>query len=216
MLLYCTLWHGLAQSATRPQGGSRFVFEAGCTLSVRPRESGDPEAKHTAKHFGLSKSGPPLPRGRTVIVARPELACSVAKEPLRAEQDSKQRRSAPVCMLRAGGRPHSSVLTSLASRGMARRQGAMPGLLQADVRQRPDHDAQLCVHPRLAARQRAFSAYASSTFGPARSYLSLGGFSERRPWVGLRDRRPAGALPLPALQTPPEGAPRTRNGMGST
>jgi hypothetical protein len=144
-------------------GGSRFVFRAGCTLSVRPRESGDPEAKHTAKHFGLSKSGPPLPRGRTVIVARPELACSVAKDPLRAEQDSKQRRSAPVCMLRAGGRPHSSVLTSLASRGMARRQGAMPGLLQADVRQRPDHGAQRCTralrrangHLRLTPRQRS-------------------------------------------------------------
>jgi len=40
----------------------------------------------------------------------------------------------------------------------------------------------------------------------SRSYLSLVGFSERRPWVGLRDCRPAGALPLRALQTPPEGA----------
>ena len=39
---------------------------------------------------------------------------------------------------------------------------------------------------------------------------------ERRPWVGLRHRLPAGALPLPALRTPPEGAPRTRIGMGST
>jgi hypothetical protein len=111
--------------------------------SLRKR---DPEAKHTAKHL-VSPSLGPLPRGRTVIVARPDLVCSVAKEPLQPEQDSRQRRSAPVCMLRAGGRPHSSVLTSLASRGMARRQGAMPGLLQADVRQRPDHDAQLWCAP---------------------------------------------------------------------
>src|SRR6266545_317441 len=37
---------------------------------------------------------------------------------------------------------------------------------------------------------------------------------ERRPWVGLRERLPAGALPLPALRTPPEGAPRTRIGIG--
>jgi hypothetical protein len=145
----CAIRHAAAGGGRSGAGagnaGSDFDFAAHSPFV--PGESGDPDAKHTAKHFGLSKSGPPLPRGRTVIVARPELASSVAKEPLRAEQDSKQRRSAPVCMLRAGGRPHSSVLTSLASRGMARRQGAMPGSLQADVRQRPDHDAQLWCAP---------------------------------------------------------------------
>ena len=40
----------------------------------------------------------------------------------------------------------------------------------------------------------------------SRSSLSLVVLSERRPWAGLRDCRPAGALPLRALRTPPEGA----------
>jgi hypothetical protein len=47
--------------------------------------------------------------------------------------------------------------------GMARRQGAVPRLLQADVRQRPDHGAQRCTralrrangHLRLTPRQRS-------------------------------------------------------------
>ena len=55
-----------------------------------------------------------------------------------------------------------SILTSLYARGMARRQSAVPGLLQADVRQRPDHGAQRCTralrrangHLRLTPRQR--------------------------------------------------------------
>jgi hypothetical protein len=158
----CAIRHAAA-------GGSRFVFKASCTLSVRP-----------------------------------ELACSVAKEPLRAEQDSKQRRSAPVCMLRAGG-----ALIPLSSPPSRR------GGWRADKAQCPDCSRRMSgsgrtmmhncgVHPRLAARQRAFSAYASSTFGPARSYLSLGGFSERRPWVGLRD--------CPTRRCPP--APRLANASG--
>src|SRR5262249_39879274 len=44
--------------------------------------------------------------------------------------------------------------------------------------------------------------------GPARICLSLGGCSERRPWVRVASTLPAGALPLPANRTPPEGAPR--------
>jgi hypothetical protein len=71
------------------------------------------------------------------------------------------------------------------------------------------------VHPRLAARQRASSAYASSTLGPARSCLSLVVFSERRPWAGLRDCRPAGALPLRALRNASGRRPSTWIGIRS-
>src|SRR5262249_44224680 len=93
----------------------------------------------------------------------------------------------------------------LASRGMARRQGAVPGLLQANVRQRPDHGARRCTralrrangHLRLTPRQPSDHPGAICPWGA---------FSERRPWAGLRDCRPAGALPIPALRTPPEGA----------
>jgi hypothetical protein len=58
--------------------------------------------------------------------------------------------------------------------------------------------------PRLAARQRASSAYASSTVGPARSCLSLGGFIRASP-VGR-------FASSPSRRCPP--APRLTNASG--
>ena len=102
----------------------------------------------------------------------------------------------PCFMLRARDRPHFRLphLPQVEGAGAPTRRSAQiaPG-------QCPAAAGPWCttVHPRLAARQRASSAYASSTLGPARSSLSLVVVSGRRPWAGSRDRRPAGALPLP-------------------
>ena len=159
----CAIRHAAA-------GGSRFVFEAGCTLSVRP-----------------------------------ELACSVCQKAAAGGARFKAKKIGPC--LHASGRGAPSFLCPHLPR--------VEGGWRADKAQCPDCSRRMSgsgrtmmhncgVHPRLAARQRAFSAYASSTFGPARSYLSLGGFSERRPWVGLRD--------CPTRRCPP--APRLANASG--
>jgi hypothetical protein len=72
------------------------------TLSVRPRESGDPGAKHS----NVSKSGPPLPRGRAEIVAPSVVTIPLSKSAVRlSELQIGKRKSAPVCMLRARGSP---------------------------------------------------------------------------------------------------------------
>jgi hypothetical protein len=80
---------------------------------------------------------------------------------------SVKRKSAPVSALGQGG-----ALIPLPSpsqtRGMARRQGAVPGLLRAIVRITPDVGC-TCVHPRLAARQRGILAFMPLTVvGPGR------------------------------------------------
>jgi hypothetical protein len=72
--------------------------------------------------------------------------------------------------------------------------------------------------PRLAARQRGiFGLRLDQRSGRPRSCLSLEGFSRGRPWArstSLPARRLP--LPVPALRTPPEGAPRSWNGISYT
>src|SRR5262249_55218940 len=102
------------------------------------------------------------------------------------------------------------------ARGMARRQGAWPGLRQTgpgvrSSRAGPERRA-LGVKrhaPRLAARQRGIFAFRRLTVvGPGR-LLVAGEAARARPGdegcVGLRPQVP---LPFPAYRTPPEGAPR--------
>src|SRR5262245_12545325 len=108
--------------------------------------------------------------------------------------------------------------------GLARRQGAWPGLLQTGPRVRgsragPDRRA-LGVKrhaPRLAARQRGIFAFVPLTVvGPGR-LLVAGEAARARPGDdGCVLRRPQVPLPLPANKTPPEGAPVEWIGMGST
>src|SRR3954454_15673892 len=79
MSLYCTLWHGLAQSATRPQGvrvGGPGVDIAGVLGFVLPKRASRcplvPAKAGTREQstHKVSESGPPLSRGRTESAAR--------------------------------------------------------------------------------------------------------------------------------------------------
>jgi hypothetical protein len=142
-----------------------------------------------AKHSSVSKSGSPLPRGRTEGVAPRALtyfSCQTA-------QYIEQKNISPCFGFGPGDRPRSSVLTTLTSRGMARRQGARPG---SPGRRwhglRPGLGVKRHA-PRLAARQRGILGLRlSQRSGRARSCLSLAGFSRGRPWAGLRNCLPAG------------------------
>src|SRR5262245_17005814 len=60
---YCTLWHGLAQSATHPQGGG-VGGVVGCQKLRLPAEAGT-----QGQALNAIKAGFPLPRERTEIVA---------------------------------------------------------------------------------------------------------------------------------------------------
>src|SRR5215470_5951929 len=65
------------------------------------------------------------------------------------------------------------------------------------------------MHPApLGAPTGIFGLTPYQRWGRTRSCLSLAGCSRGRPWVKVASTLPAGALPLPALRTPPEGAPR--------
>src|SRR5262245_15210315 len=105
--VYCTLWHGLVQSVTRPQGVRQadeplilraflvsfcqegvfgfcqegalvsFCQKRFRTLRSSPRKRG-PRAKHSMP----SKSGPPLPRGRTENVAPPVCEYLTVEQPV--------------------------------------------------------------------------------------------------------------------------------------
>ena len=96
------------------------------------------------------------------------------------------------------------------SRGMARRQGAWPGLLQTGPRvsRLPGEPGSpgpgVKRHPRALRRATEhLRAYALPTVGPHQELFVPGGLFPRSP-VG----RVASALPLPALRTSPEDAPR--------
>src|SRR5262245_55411277 len=108
--------------------------------------------------------------------------------------------------------------------GLARRQGAWPGLRQTGPgvrgsRAGPDRRA-LGVKrhaPRLAARQRGIFAFVPLTVvGPGR-LLVAGEAARARPGDdGCVLRRPQVPLPFPANKTPPEGALVEWIGMAET
>src|SRR5881296_3366064 len=77
--------------------------------------------------------------------------------------------SAPVSALGQGIARIPLLPSPSQSRGMARRQGALPGLLRAGVRITPDDEVHLRCTPRLAARQRGILAFMPLTVvGPGR------------------------------------------------
>src|SRR5215472_17796919 len=127
-----------------------------------------------------------------------------------------KRISPPVALFRARGSPSFLSFRFPQSRGMARRQGALPGLLRAGVRIAPDDEVHLRCTPRLAARQRGILAFMPLTVvGPGR-LLVADEAARVRPGdedcVSLRSQVP---LPFPAYRTPPEGAPRNLDRDGA-
>jgi hypothetical protein len=84
-----------------------------------------------------------------------------------------------------GDRPHFSSSPPSNRGGMARRQGAWPGLLRAVSGLRRTVGVKRHA-PRLAARQRGiFGLRLSQRSGRTRSCLSLEGLSRGRPWVRI-------------------------------
>jgi hypothetical protein len=114
---------------------------------------------------------------------------SIRRSPLfscqTAEFSRVKRKSSPVSALGQGIALIPLSLTTLTSRGMARRQGAWPGLLRAVSGLRRTVGVKRHA-PRLAARQRGiFGLRLSQRSGRTRSCLSLAGVSRGRPWVRL-------------------------------
>src|SRR5947199_3656303 len=112
-------------------------------LPVRPRESGDPGAKHS----NVSKSGPPLPRGRTESVAPPKFLYSVLKQ-LLGEFASSQKKIGPCLRLWARGSP-AFLSSSVPSRRGGRRanKAHCPDCSGRVVRITPDDEVH-CDAPR--------------------------------------------------------------------
>ena len=127
---------------------------------------------------------------------------------LRLRTNQVKTRSSPVLCLGAGVRPSCSSLPSPKARGMARRQGAVPGLLQAMSD---------------GGRTMVRSVAPAPLGAPTRHLPGIGGCQAELHRLGFLRAPPAGRtcvttnpqvpLPLPASRTPPEGAPRTRNGI---
>jgi hypothetical protein len=129
-----------------------------------------------------------------------------------------QKDIAPCCAFpgQRGRRPSHSLTLEIEGDGAP--TGRWPGLLQAGLARfatgpgretsRPAPCGAPTRHLRLTPHQRS---------GRTRSCLSLEGFSRARPWVrGAYVPARRLPLPLPALRTPPEGAPRTWIGMDYT
>jgi hypothetical protein len=194
-----TSWHCSAHlQQAHPLAAPRCVH----TLARKrgPRRPSKLPSILVSPSLDLSKSGPPASAGANGDCCSSRIGVFSCQRAAAAGTRFKANEDQPLFhALRARERPHSVFLTSppVEGDGAPTRRSARiaPG-------QCPAAAGPWCttVHPRLAARQRASSAYASSTPGPARSSLSLVVFSERRPWVGLRDCRPAGALPLPPCE----------------
>ena len=107
----------------------------------------------------------------------------------------------PCLRLRARGSPSFLSLFRLPrkSRGSARRQGAVPGLLRAGVRIAPD-DEVLCAAPRASRRaNKHLRAYALPTTRTGQDLFVPGRFARVPPVGKVASTSPAGALPLPAL-----------------
>jgi hypothetical protein len=190
-------------------------------LLVRPRESPPSRGQARgprAKHTDLSKTGPPLPWGRTESVGPHAFTNSLWRWSLKQHKMV----SSPVRTLWARGAPSfRSSSVPRTSEGDGAPQGAWPGLRQTgpgarDSRASPDRRA-LGVKrhaPRLVARQRSILAFMPLTVaGPGR--LLVAGEAARVPpgvegCVFPRSRVP---LPFPAFKTPHECAPRTWIGM---
>jgi hypothetical protein len=129
-------------------------FQSLANLSVRPRASGTQFVGRNSEAYSANIAVPDG-GGLRLRLIRPT-----------ASPASLEPKNIVPCLHASGQRiahiPSSS--PPLASRGgMARRQSAVPGLLQANVRQRPDHGAQRCTralrrangHLRLTPRQRS-------------------------------------------------------------
>src|SRR5262249_40122020 len=71
---------------------------------------------------------------RTRVIVLGKFRASAFAHPTRLRITLSQTESAPVCGSGPGGRPHLSLPSPSKTRGMARRQGALPGLLRAGVR----------------------------------------------------------------------------------
>ena len=112
---------------------------------------------------------------------------SVVKQHITTSEISESQRNIGPCF---GFGPGVALiplyLTTLYSRGMARRQGARPGSPgRRWLGLRPGLGVKRHA-PRLAARQRGiFGLRLSQRSGRTRSYLSLEGYSRGRPWVRL-------------------------------
>ena len=120
-----------------------------------------------------------------------------------------------------GDRPHSIsfiFLISLHSRGMARRQGARPG---SPGRRwhglRPGPGRETSRPAPCGAPTRHLRLTPQSAIGPRQELCVPGGFLPRPP-VGqvCVCACPQVPLPVPAMRTPPEGAPRPWIGMNYT
>src|SRR5262252_5208603 len=126
-----------------------------------------------------------------------------------------KRISPPVALFRARGSPSFLSFRFPQSRGMARRQGALPGLLRAGVRIAPDDEVHLRCTPRLAARQRGILAFMPLTVvGPGRLLVADEAARVRPGDDGCVSPSLAGAAPVPRLQNA-SGRRPSKLGSGS-
>src|SRR5262245_22885707 len=157
---YCTLWHGLAQSATQPQG----VGWPRVSPPFVPAKSGDPGPSTHA----FQSSGSPLPRGRTENVCSVRIHIFDSNNWWDCEVVFKRKKIGPCTRLWASGSPLLSSV-SLAVEGVGAPTGAVPGIAPGGC---PDYSGRMGVKrhaPRLAARQRGILAFMPLTVvGPGR------------------------------------------------
>src|SRR5262249_24063489 len=123
----------------------------------------------------------------------------------------------PCLHLRARGSPSFRLFRLPRNRGGRRADKAQgPDCSGRVVRIAPD-DEVLCAAPRASRRaNKHLRAYALPTARTGQDLFVPGWFPRAPPVGKVASTSPAGALPLPALRTPPEGAPRTWIGMGYT
>ena len=136
----------------------------------------------------ISKTGPPLPRGRAEIVAPSVVTIPLQKSAVRLGRIAdRQKEISPCFGFGPGDRPHSSLAHLPRLRGGWRADKAHGLDRQAEGGSACGRALGVKRHaPRLAARQRGiFGLRLSQRSGRTRSYLSLEGCSRGRPWVRL-------------------------------
>ena len=176
--------------------GPRFRGDEAENVDTHPLSSCLAPAAFTCSHFQTARS---------------------LRQPRIVTDRSSQTEIVPCCFAGRGGSPVLPLFfrPPIEGDGAPTRRSAR--IAPGDVRQRPDHDARLCCAQRCTRAYRranaASSACASSTLGPARIMRP-----DRLPSVacgiGLRQRRPAGAAPVPRLARRLMKAPlEARNGI---
>ena len=202
---------------------------------LREDRRGDPVAKHRSRQDWVptfsrtrvyqSSANDGRPKSETsdfgwderrmLLRLRSRILLSNSPVAFGSELRRVKRRSAPVLSLGQGGALRVVSLLPQKIEGDGAPQGAWPGLLQTGPRvsRLPGEPGSpgpgVKRHPRALRRANEhLRAYALPTVGPHQELFVPGGLFPRSPVGRVASALPAGALPLPALRTSPEDAPR--------